>query len=85
MAGKEPLVHGVHGAPLSEIDHEDGDLDHPLETYAGSYRDVLNTFVAAGVRHELPDLFSSLVQEGVEAGLGKEQLTALTKALRTTS
>jgi 3-hydroxyisobutyrate dehydrogenase-like beta-hydroxyacid dehydrogenase len=61
-----------------------GDFADPpasLETYAASFRDVLNTFKAAGVRHELPDLFSSLVQEGVEAGLGKEQLTALTKVL----
>jgi len=53
-----------------------------IGTYAAAFRDVVRTFEANGVRHELPSLLEDLAQEGVTAGLSDKHITALTGLLR---
>ena len=45
--------------------------------------DVLGTFKSPGARSELSQLMHDLVYNGVEAGFGDEQLTALVLFLET--
>ena len=62
-----------------------GDFSNPpasIGTYLAAFRDVVDTFRDLGVSHELPELLHGLMQRGVDAGLGNEQVTALTKMLR---
>ncbi len=61
-----------------------GDFDNPpasVGTYNAAFRDVLDTFKTAGVRHELPELLGNLVQDGVDAGLSDKQVTALIRLM----
>ena len=61
-----------------------GDFENPpasIGTYRAAFKDVLDTFKAAGVRHELPELLGSLVQNGVDAGLSDKQVTALIRLM----
>ena len=62
-----------------------GDFSNPpasIRTYLAAFQDVRDSFKDLGVTHELPELLHGLVQRGVDAGLGDEQITALTKILR---
>jgi len=52
-----------------------------MTTYAAALDDALGTFEALGARAELPRLMCDLVHQGVEAGRGDEQLTALVTVL----
>ena len=53
-----------------------------VNTYAAAFRDVLASFRNLDINHEFPELLHDIVQRGVEAGYGEEQLTALIKILR---
>lgn len=62
-----------------------GDFANPpvsMATLLACYDDVLETFAHGGVNSEMPELLHRLMRKGVEAGLGGEQVTALTKVLR---
>lgn len=54
-----------------------------LATYYAAFRDTLNTCRDLGTPQELPQLLHDLVKRGIDAGLADEQITALTKILRT--
>lgn len=54
-----------------------------LGTYHAAFEDTLNTCTDLGVPAELPELLHALVKRGIDAGLGDEQITALTKIMRT--
>jgi 3-hydroxyisobutyrate dehydrogenase-like beta-hydroxyacid dehydrogenase len=63
-----------------------GNFSNPpasIGTYLAAFQDVLDTFKKSGVPHEFPELLHGLVQRGVDAGLADEQITALTKLMRT--
>ena len=63
-----------------------GDFSNPpasLGTYAAAFQDTLNTCQDLGTPDELPRLLHDLVARGIDAGLADEQITALTKILRT--
>lgn len=63
-----------------------GDFSNPpasLGTYYAAFQDTLNTCRDLGTPEELPRLLHDLVKRGIDAGLGEEQITALTKILRT--
>jgi hypothetical protein len=53
-----------------------------METLLACYDDVLATFAHNDVPSDLPDLLRRLMQQGIDAGLAHEQVTALTKVLR---
>ena len=53
-----------------------------IEVYAAAYRDMLKTFGDLGVNAELPELLYNKVEQGLEAGYGDEELSALIKLLR---
>lgn len=53
-----------------------------LGTYYAAFRDTLDTCTDLDVPDELPRLLHDLVKRGIDAGLGDEQITALTKILR---
>lgn len=53
-----------------------------IDTYAAAFRDVLASFRDLGLNREFPELLNDIVQRGIEAGYGDEQLTALIKVLR---
>ena len=52
-----------------------------MTTYAAALDDVLSTFKATGAPSELPQLFSDLAHEGIDAGLSEKALTALVELL----
>ena len=54
-----------------------------IGTYLAAFQDVVDTFKELGVSAELPELLHGLMQRGVDAGLENDQVTALTKVLRT--
>ena len=54
-----------------------------MGTYYAAFQDVLNTCRDLGAADELPRLLHDLAKRGIDAGLGDEQMTALTKILRT--
>jgi len=61
-----------------------GNFDNPpatMTTYAEALDDVLSTFKATGTAAELPQLFSDLAHQGVDAGLEDKALTALVELL----
>ena len=53
-----------------------------IDTYAAAFADVLESFRDLHINREFPELMNGIVQRGVAAGLGDEQLTALIKVLR---
>lgn len=53
-----------------------------IDTYAAAFQDVLASFRDLRINHEFPELMNDIVQRGVGAGFGDEQLTALIKVLR---
>jgi len=62
-----------------------GDFSDPpasMATYLASFQDTLGSFRGLGVTDELPALLHGLVKRGVDAGLGDQQITALTEVLR---
>jgi 3-hydroxyisobutyrate dehydrogenase-like beta-hydroxyacid dehydrogenase len=62
-----------------------GNFDNPpasMATYAAALDDSLSTFKATGTAAELPQLFSDLSHQGVDAGLEDQVLTALVDLLR---
>jgi 3-hydroxyisobutyrate dehydrogenase-like beta-hydroxyacid dehydrogenase len=62
-----------------------GDFSNPpasMGTYYAAFQDVLNTCRDLGTPRELPQLLHDLVERGIESGLADEQITALTKILR---
>ena len=62
----------------------DGNFDNPpatMATYAAALDDVLSTFKATGAPSELPQLFSDLAHQGLDAGLEDKALTALVELL----
>ena len=62
----------------------DRKFDNPpatMTTYAAALDDALSTFKATGAPSELPQLFSDLAHEGVDAGLNDQALTALVELL----
>jgi 3-hydroxyisobutyrate dehydrogenase-like beta-hydroxyacid dehydrogenase len=62
----------------------EGKFDNPpatMTTYAAALDDALSTFKATGAPSELPQLFSDLAHEGVDAGLSDKALTALVELL----
>jgi 3-hydroxyisobutyrate dehydrogenase-like beta-hydroxyacid dehydrogenase len=62
-----------------------GDFSNPpvsMATLLACFDDVLESFAHNGVTGELPELLHRLMRKGVDAGLGNEQVTALTKVLR---
>jgi len=61
-----------------------GNFDNPpasMSTYAAALDDALSTFKETGARAELPQLFSDLAHQGVDAGLQDKALTALVELL----
>jgi len=61
-----------------------GNFDNPpasMTTYAAALDDALSTFKEAGAPAELPQLFSDLAHQGVDAGLDDKALTALVELL----
>jgi len=54
-----------------------------MGTYYAAFQDVLNTCRDLGAPDELPRLLHDLAKRGIDAGLADEQITALTKILRT--
>jgi 3-hydroxyisobutyrate dehydrogenase-like beta-hydroxyacid dehydrogenase len=61
-----------------------GNFDNPpatMATYAAALDDVLSTFKATGAPSELPQLFSDLAHQGLDAGLEDKALTALVELL----
>jgi 3-hydroxyisobutyrate dehydrogenase-like beta-hydroxyacid dehydrogenase len=63
-----------------------GNFSNPpasLGTYYAAFQDTLNTCRNLGTPEELPLLLHDLVKRGIDAGLADEQITALTKVLRT--
>ena len=62
----------------------EGKYDNPpatMTTYAAALDDALSTFKATGAPSELPQLFSDLAHEGIDAGLSDKALTALVELL----
>jgi 3-hydroxyisobutyrate dehydrogenase-like beta-hydroxyacid dehydrogenase len=53
-----------------------------LATYFAAFQDTLKTCTDLGVPRELPKLLHDLVKRGIDSGLGDEQITALTKIMR---
>ena len=53
-----------------------------MGTYYAAFQDVLNTCRDLDTPDELPRLLRDLAKRGIDAGLGDEQITALTKVLR---
>lgn len=53
-----------------------------MATYRAAFEDVVNTCKDLGAPDDLPDLLNRLIGRGIDAGLGAEQITALTKVLR---
>lgn len=53
-----------------------------LGTYYAAFQDTLNTCADLGAPQELTRLLNDLVKRGIDAGLGDEQITALTKIMR---
>lgn len=63
-----------------------GDFSDPpasLGTYQAAFRDTLNTCRDLGAPDDLARLLHDLVERGIDAGLADQQITALTKVLRT--
>jgi 3-hydroxyisobutyrate dehydrogenase-like beta-hydroxyacid dehydrogenase len=61
-----------------------GNFDNPpasMATYAAALDDALSTFKATGTPAELPQLFSDLAHQGLDAGLEDKALTALVELL----
>lgn len=61
-----------------------GNFDNPpatMTTYAAALDDALSTFKTANAESALPQLFSDLAHQGVDAGLGDKALTALVELL----
>jgi 3-hydroxyisobutyrate dehydrogenase-like beta-hydroxyacid dehydrogenase len=61
-----------------------GNFDNPpasMATYAAALDDALSTFKATGAPAELPQLFSDLAHQGLDAGLEDKALTALVELL----
>jgi 3-hydroxyisobutyrate dehydrogenase-like beta-hydroxyacid dehydrogenase len=54
-----------------------------MGVYHAAFQDVLNTCRDLGAPDELPRLLHDLLKRGVDAGLADQQITALTKVLRT--
>jgi 3-hydroxyisobutyrate dehydrogenase-like beta-hydroxyacid dehydrogenase len=54
-----------------------------LGTYQAAFRDTLNTCRDLGAPDDLARLLHHLVERGIDAGLADQQITALTKVLRT--
>jgi hypothetical protein len=52
-----------------------------MATYAAALDDAPSTFKATGTAAELPQLFSDLAHQGVNAGLEDQALTALVELL----
>ncbi|MDX1402193.1 MAG: NAD(P)-binding domain-containing protein [Kiloniellales bacterium] len=63
-----------------------GDFSNPpasMGTYYAAFQDTLNTCRDLGTPEELPRLLHDLVKRGIDAGLADQQITALTRILRT--
>ena len=61
-----------------------GNFDNPpasMTTYAAALDDALSTFKETGAPAELPQLFSDLAHQGIDAGLDDKALTALVELL----
>ena len=61
-----------------------GNFDNPpasMTTYAAALDDALSTFKENGAPAELPQLFSDLAHQGIDAGLDDKALTALVELL----
>jgi 3-hydroxyisobutyrate dehydrogenase-like beta-hydroxyacid dehydrogenase len=77
------LVHDYYDVFAASV--PSGDFSNPpvnIATLLAAFEDVLETFEHCGVAGELPELLHRLMQQGVDAGLAHEQVTALTKVLR---
>lgn len=62
-----------------------GDFSDPpasIGTYMAAFEDTLKTCRELGVPNELPQLLRDHVKQGIDAGLADQQITALTKVLR---
>jgi 3-hydroxyisobutyrate dehydrogenase-like beta-hydroxyacid dehydrogenase len=63
-----------------------GNFENPpasMSIYYAAFQDVLNTCRDLGTPDELPQLLHDLLKRGVDAGLGDQQVTALTKFMST--
>lgn len=77
------LVHDYYDVFAASV--PSGDFSNPpvtIATLLAAFEDVLDTFEHNDVTRELPRLLQGLMQRGVDAGLGHESATALTKVLR---
>lgn len=77
------LVHDYYDVFAASV--PTADFSNPpvnIATLLAAFEDVLDTFEHCGVANELPQLLHRLMQQGVDAGLAQEQVTALTKVLR---
>ena len=54
-----------------------------MGTYYAAFQDVLNTCQDLGTPDELPRLFHDLLKRGIDAGLADQQITSLTRVMRT--
>jgi len=76
------LVHDYYDVFAKTV--PSGDFADPpasMAVYAAAFEDALKTFESLEVRAEMPRLMHDLVERGVEAGRGDQQLTALVEVL----
>ena len=76
------VVHDYYDVFAASVPSQDFD-DPPasISTYQAAFQDVLATCRDLDAPDALPRLLSGLVQQGIDAGLGDKQLTALTRLL----
>ena len=53
-----------------------------VNVYQAAYKDMLTTFEQLGVSTEMPALMNRLIEQGIDAGYGDEELPSLIKVLR---
>ncbi len=77
------VVHDYYDVFAASVpSHNFTDPPASISTYQAAFEDVLATCKDLDVPDELPKLLSQLIQQGIDAGLAEQQITALTKILR---
>ena len=77
------IVHDYYDVFAASVPRGDfADPPASMSTYFAAFQDVVNTCRDLGTPDELPRLLHDLAKRGVDAGLGDQQITALTKLLR---
>jgi 3-hydroxyisobutyrate dehydrogenase-like beta-hydroxyacid dehydrogenase len=77
------VVHDYYDIFANTVpDRNFSDPPASMATYYAAFEDVLATCRDLGARDELPRLLHGLLKSGIDAGLGDEQITALTKIMK---